>query len=466
MAKICAVVLNSVCRDARVLREAESLAAAGHELIIVGIADNNFPSSDEVTAAGIRILRADLTQVRSAISVLQRATRWGLLVAVLFLLWIVDPTVGQTAGVVGLLGLAFSILLVRRTVRLLRSGAVGGPIADIRPGGASIWRESLRHVGLGLWFWLRLWPMAETVSRVSPDVVHCHDVFTLPIGVYLKVRTGCRLVYDAHEIYEEVAQADATDRGRCRGLHTRLGRFVDRFITINDSIADWYAKSYPRLPKAVVIMNAARPTELPPYDERLHNSADLPQDARILLYQGGYSTHRGLEVLVESAMFLPERWFLVMMGWGKREEELRGIAERVNAETMARRAEAVVRFIPPAPQEELALWTAGATIGVIPYENTGLNHWFCTPNKLWEYPIAGVPVLVSPFPEMSRMIEAYGHGWLLPADPSPEAIGNAVRSLADSDIAAAKRNASRFVADNHWGVFESRLVAMYADLCR
>lgn len=33
------------------------------------------------------------------------------------------------------------------------------------------------------------------------DVVHCHDLDTLQAGVWLKKKTGCKLVYDAHEIF-------------------------------------------------------------------------------------------------------------------------------------------------------------------------------------------------------------------------------------------------------------------------
>ena len=51
------------------------------------------------------------------------------------------------------------------------------------------------------------------------------------------------------------------------------------------------------------------------------------------MYQGGFSTHRGLERLVLSAKYLPVNWFLVMMGWGSSEDELRAIGGKVNVFT-------------------------------------------------------------------------------------------------------------------------------------
>lgn len=81
-----------------------------------------------------------------------------------------------------------------------------------------------------------------------------------------------------------------------------------------------------------------------------------------------------------------------------------------------------------ATMAELPLWTAGATVGLIPYMNRGLNHWYCTPNKLWEYPSAGVPVLASPFPEMMKLIQAHGFGWALA--PNWDAAGLAAQVAA------------------------------------
>ena len=153
-----------------------------------------------------------------------------------------------------------------------------------------------------------------------------------------------------------------------------------------------------------------------------------------------------------------------MMGWGGIEPRLKKIADQINQSSLEQRDSAPVRFIGPAPQDELVLWTAGATVGAIPYENTGLNHWFCTPNKLWEYPNARVPLLVSPFPEMRMQIEQYKHGWLLPKELTPEGIGNAVASLTEADIEVAQRNTDRFIAENNWGIYEHRLTENYRDL--
>jgi glycosyltransferase involved in cell wall biosynthesis len=153
---------------------------------------------------------------------------------------------------------------------------------------------------------------------------------------------------------------------------------------------------------------------------------------------------------------LPEGWALVMMGWGNFEPELRRIAAEVDP------AGERVRFVPGAPQEELGQWTAGGSLGVIPYENVCLNHWFCTPNKIWEYPVAGVPILASPFPELAKAVEENGIGLLL-ADPvTPANIAAVVASVGDDDLERMRERCGAFLARDNWSIYERRLIELYA----
>jgi glycosyltransferase involved in cell wall biosynthesis len=152
-----------------------------------------------------------------------------------------------------------------------------------------------------------------------------------------------------------------------------------------------------------------------------------------------------------------------MMGWGNIEAELRRIGDEVTAATRDRKVPAV-RFLPGVPQAELALWTADARIGVIPYERCGLNHLYCTPNKLWEYPNAGVPILCSPLVEMSKVIAQYNVGWLLPDEAAPEAIAAVINNLADGAIEQARSACALYMDQENWSVYEQRLLRLYAGL--
>src|SRR5262249_55228425 len=114
--------------------------------------------------------------------------------------------------------------------------------------------------------------------------------------------------------------------------------------------------------------------------------------------------------------------------------------------------------------DELVLWTAGATVGAIPYEDVCLNHTYCTPNKLWEYPNARVPILVSPLIEMSKVINTYGVGWFLPSNLDPKAIAETVNRLTDGKIEEAAVACDRYMEMDGWPIYAQRLIAFYESL--
>ena len=290
-------------------------------------------------------------------------------------------------------------------------------------------------------------------------MLHCHDVTSLPVGLLCQFLFRVKLIYDAHEIYEDLANKQIEKEKKYRQLHKLIERRASKFITINESIGDWYSENYPLLPKPVIIKNATPIAKRFNYDGRLHHAAGLNISTKIVLYQGGFGKYRGLEWLVRAAKALPNEWALVMMGWGALEQELREI---VGHESEAQPKK--VCFIPPASHSELPYWSQGATIGVIPYEDVGLNHKFCTPNKLWEYPNAGIPLIVSDLPEMRKVIDRYNVGWVLPKERSDFVLANMISSLTESDIERCQKNCAKFILTEGWEVFEKRLVSCYREL--
>jgi glycosyltransferase involved in cell wall biosynthesis len=49
-----------------------------------------------------------------------------------------------------------------------------------------------------------------------------------------------------------------------------------------------------------------------------------------------------------------------------------------------------------------------------------LSDYYCLPNKLFEYAFAGIPVVASEFPEISRVVSKYGLGYCV--EPNVETL--------------------------------------------
>ena len=62
-------------------------------------------------------------------------------------------------------------------------------------------------------------------------------------------------------------------------------------------------------------------------------------------------------------------------------------------------------FFPAVDQSILLEYSASADVGIIPYPHVDLNSYYCTPNKLFEFIQAGLPMIANDSPELNRFIK-------------------------------------------------------------
>lgn len=467
MKRIAVIVINSVNHDSRVLKEADSLASVGYDVTVFGIQDSRCSEPQTFRNTGVRIVRCNLraaTLRACAHAIL--LTGFLTTVTLLSAYFVLSSFVAISMKTLGALGLMAVFIPFYSTYLHYREQA--SRLSLSQPPTTASWLLSTGRVMRRLMATVR-WFLGQAVNRIvtqremskvvaqfEPDVVHCHDLPALPVGYACKKKIGCPIVFDSHELFEELSMSTGIQKWIAKLQQRYYSGKVDGFITVNDSIADYLRIRYPRLPPPFIIKNAVKlPRERIEYDGRLHDATGLARQTQILLYQGGFARYRGLDPLVRASWLLPAGWCVVMMGWGKMEAELREIAATLDP------AGERVRFVPPVPQGELLHSTAGATLGIIPYENVCLNHWFSTPNKLWEYAAAGVPILASPFPELRRMVEGSRIGKLIATPPTPENIAEIVASVNETELAAMRTNCRSLIARDNWAVYEHRLFRLY-----
>lgn len=120
--------------------------------------------------------------------------------------------------------------------------------------------------------------------------------------------------------------------------------------------------------------------------------------------------------------------------------------------------------------DELLGWVAGADVDAMPLQHSSLNHWLCTPNKLWESLAAGVPVVVSDFPVMRKIVASDPSGSLgAVCDPvDPASIAQAIRSIIErpAEEQRALRQRCLDAAHNRWNweTESARLTDLYESL--
>ena len=192
---------------------------------------------------------------------------------------------------------------------------------------------------------------------------------------------------------------------------------------------------------------------------KLHQYLLLKQDIRIALYQGGLQPNRGLHALIHAAPFLEPNIVIVLMG-GAVEETRRQLESLIASKGVADR----VKIIPPVPYEELLSWTASADIGltILPPDYSQSIRG-CLPNKLFEYLMAGLPVLTSQLDSIAELVKTYDVGRVI-SSLAPEDIATAINTmLADPNaLAHMHQNASKVARDEfYWEKESQKLVQLY-----
>lgn len=263
------------------------------------------------------------------------------------------------------------------------------------------------------------------------DVILSNDLDTL-LPAFLVSRLRCKkLVYDSHEYFTEAEGLTG------RKFQKRVWEVIEGWIfprlehvyTVNDSIANIYAKKYGV--NVSVVRNIPLLNPLLKLKSRIE--LGLPEDKKILLLQGAYiDPDRGGKELVEAMPMLPDM-ILLIIGSGREIETIKNLVRDLHLEER-------VRIYPKMPFEELRQYTANVDLGLSLDKPLHLNYTLSLPNKLFDYIHAGVPVLVSDLPELRRVVNEYHVGWIAPK-VEPEVLANEIaRALASKEYDQMKRN--------------------------
>ncbi len=268
-----------------------------------------------------------------------------------------------------------------------------------------------------------------------------NDLDTLLPNYYFSKRRKIALVYDSHEIFCEVPELQETP------LKKKIWESVEKSIvpklkyciTVNQSIANWFNQKYKtdfkvvrNIPDKIVVDKIKTRQEL-----------NLPTDKKIILLQGaGINIQRGAEEAVEAMQYI-ENAILLIIGSGDAIENLKLIIKDFKLEEK-------VKMLPKMKPEELYQYTCNADIGLSLDKATNLNYQLSLPNKLFDYTIAGVPVLASPLTEIKFFIEKYKVGLCIENHNAKHIADKMNFMLTSPDYNVWKANTQIAAQENNW----------------
>ncbi len=280
-----------------------------------------------------------------------------------------------------------------------------------------------------------------------------NDLDTLPANFLAHRLRNIPLVYDSHEYYTETPEL--INRPLVQGIWKWIEglifpRLIDT-ITVNDSIAGLFEKKYGKRP--AVVRNIPRTGNV--VIKKTREELGLPADKRIVLMQGaGINIQRGSEEAIEAIEHVPNA-ILLIIGSGDVIGELKKQAEQPSLKGK-------VMFLPKMPYPALMQYTRQADIGLTLDKDTNINYRFSLPNKLFDYIHAGIPVLASRLPEISRIVEGYNIGLITGSHDPGEIAAKINQMLSDSESRRIwKENLAKASEALNWENEETVLKAIY-----
>ena len=262
----------------------------------------------------------------------------------------------------------------------------------------------------------------QLVGEARWDIVIGHDLKTLDVSLALRPRKG--VVLDLHEYAPRQEEHSLLwrmlvapyFRWMCR---TRVP-LVDEVVTVSQGIADEYKEKFGF--DSTLVVNAT------PFADLAPGTVRTPLR---LVHSGGVAVQRRLDIMIQGVCESSADVTLDLYLVGGESAVMTKLRELAGDDPR-------IRFCEPVTYSELVPTLNGYDVGLSIFPPTTFNLAWCLPNKFFDFIQARLGVIVGPSPEMSRFVDEYGMGLVLP-DFEPSSLALALESLSPHQIATWKK---------------------------
>lgn len=286
--------------------------------------------------------------------------------------------------------------------------------------------------------WLINRRFIDEAKKIKPDLVHANDSSTL-LAAYRLKKHGYRIVYDAHELYSE-SVVKPHWLWKKIFVYFEMGlKKVDGIFSVCQSILDEIDKRYQtgKLSRAI-LYNA------PFYIKTNFNMTKKPIR---LVYVGNKSKSRDLSKLFKAVM------------------ETKGVTLTNIGPGWEEKTVGKIQSMPAVKPEIIINTIRQFDIGIIPYIDNNLNQHYSTPNKLFEYMMAGLAIAASDLPEVSKIIDEVENGVLFNPRSTKDITAKLNYLIKNKKILAKfKQNSLKFSKKYSWENQEKKQLKLYEEI--
>ena len=265
----------------------------------------------------------------------------------------------------------------------------------------------------------------KIIKHLSFKTLWAAGLYSLVSLKFIKNKSNKNIIYDSREIYS--ALSTLSNYQIKQTIITRIERkyikFVLQLVVSGELDADYMRKFYKLNIPIHIIYN------YPLYKEKINSSLirdkfNIPTDKIILVYQGVILKGRGILPVIK-AIASNTKYVLVVLGDGNYKKELINYCNE-------NQLNGKVYFCGNIPYQDLHDWTCSGDIGLCNIEPISQSYYFALPNKLFEYFQAGLPVLVTDLPALSKLVKLHNVGEIISKDNNADEIISALTQLTDN----------------------------------
>jgi glycosyltransferase involved in cell wall biosynthesis len=270
--------------------------------------------------------------------------------------------------------------------------------------------------------------------RTPFDVVHCHDLDTLPLGFLLGKLKRKPIIYDAHESFPDMLEGNVPRIVQRALLHLEnfLISRIDLLITVGEKLRKHFAQRGAR--RSVVVGNWKRLSEFvrtKQQNQGVRRRLAIPDEALVIVCITQLLRDRKIEELLAAMEACPDV-YLILGG--------RGVLEELVLRAVA--ANPRIRLVGFVSGKEIADYTCAGDVVYYGFDPQNPNARFSAPNKLYEAMAAGRPLITGDFGEIADIVREAHCGIVLTE--------YSVREILKAFEVLANPQARRPMAANAW----------------
>ncbi len=293
----------------------------------------------------------------------------------------------------------------------------------------------------------------QKAVELNSDVYHLHDPELIPVGLKLK-KLGKKVIFDAHEdVPKQLLGKPYLNKFLLNILSKLFAKYekftcskFDCIVTATPHIRDKFLQFNPNV---IDIKN------FPILDE-LNNDIEWIKRKNKVCYIGGIAGNRGIKEIVKAMQYLDG----VKL-------DLAGNFSEKNVEIEVKSYDGWQKT------NELGFVSRNDISGILSTSKVGLvtlhpliSYQEALPIKMFEYMVAGIPVVSSNFLLWKEIVEGNNCGICVnPLDPKE--IAKAINHIIDNPIEAEQmgKNGKKAVLEKYnWDIEEQKLYKLYKEL--